>query len=357
MVCIKFKLDLNSWFFEESILESFLFNSRALIFIIVFYLFKFLPPIYKICKIRMQFGNNSASSNSNTFPPKTNNNFFPQFLPMNPFMNMMSSMTPFPSFGYPPVDFVQMKLMQSMFEKFVQSQMQRAPNVNPSLLMPAFENQFLMAMLNDNFLKAKTQPQQVAEQMATPIKEEFILNQLARNVVESNSTQPIININTHLNNKPKVEENKTSESPLKPEEAIREMLLYFVKQIGTVRRTVLEKDGESIHRNNEELKEIFMGLMKKFLSSRKTKEEKIKYVLRKCFKFMKDKLLEETGFTFDSTDDYTEKLNSDKVDKMFFKHYFSEKCGKQKKFLTKNEITCIKDISMPFRFLFFLSNY
>ena len=93
--------------------------------------------------------------------------------------------------------------------------------------------------------------------------------------------------------------------------------------------------------------------MKKFLSSRKTKEEKIKYVLRKCFKFMKDKLLEENGFTFDSTDDYVEKLNSDKVDKMFFKHYFSEKCGKQKKFLTKNEITFIKDISMPFRFVFY----
>ena len=301
----------------------------------------------------MQFANNSASSNSNTFPPRTNNNFFPQLF-MNPFMNMMPSMTPFPSFGFPSVDIVQMKLMQSMFEKFVQTQMHKAPNVNPNLLMPAFENQFLMAMLNENFLKkTNNKPNDAAEQMTTPIKEEFILNQLGVNVLESNSAQPMSIIKTHLDNKPRVEEeNKTTESPLKPEEAIQEMLLYFVKHIGTVRRTVLEKDGESIHRNNEELKEIFMGLMKKFLSSRKTKEEKIKYVLRKCFKFMKDKLLEETGFTFDSSDEYTEKLNSDKVDKMFFKHYFSEKCGKQKKFLTKNEISFIKDISMPFRFYY-----
>lgn len=145
---------------------------------------------------------------------------------------------------------------------------------------------------------------------------------------------------------------KNENKDLVPEECIKKMLSFFVKNIGTMRRTNLEKEGEKIHQNDPELKEIFHGLLKKMLSSKKTKEEKIKYVVRKCFKFMKDKLLEENGYTFDSSEDYTEKLNSDKVEKMFFKHYFSEKCGKNKKFLTKNEVSFIKDLSMPFRYSF-----
>jgi len=295
-------------------------------------------------------------------------------------------MSGFPSFPFPSTpDFVQMKLFQSMFEKFIQTQIQK-PNMNPQ------ENPFLMSLFYDSYLKmtrgqagrTATGLEGQSERTFTQIKEEYVQkeehktpsigNQVPLNINTNNISNISNNINansanisnnqlsnatlahtTHTSNTiitglppPNANEIKSS-GELNPEECIKEMLLYFVKHIGTLRRTLIEKDGELIHHNNPDLKEIFIGLMKKFLSSRKTKEEKIKYVLRKCFKFMKDKLLEENGFTFDSTDDYVEKLNSDKVDKMFFKHYFSEKCGKPKKFLTKNEITFIKDISMPFR--------
>jgi len=323
----------------------------------------------------MQYPNTSQSSNPALFPPKVNP-LFSQFPGMNPFFQMFSSMPPFQNFGFPSgPDFVQMKFLQSMFEKFLQFQMQK--NTNGFGFNSGLENPFLMNMFNETYLKAlkgqnpkpnvngvssDVQEQEAKAQMA--IKEEFIAQQtsIPANIESSqtmNNISPSVtapkNISPNLNLKvgSAEEEAKKPEGVLSPEAAIKEMLLYFVKHIGTIRRTLIEKDGEAIHHNNEDLKEIFIGLMKKFLSSRKTKEEKIKYVLRKCFKFMKDKLLEENGFTFDSTDDYVEKLNSDKVDKMFFKHYFSEKCGKQKKFLTKNEITFIKDISMPFRFVFY----
>ena len=342
----------------------------------------------------MQIPNSQHSSNPTSFPPK-----LPQFSPMNPFFQFFSLMSGFPAFPFPPTpDMLQMKIMHSMFEKFMQSQIPKpavgantnqatanAPLNLPDLSKPGLqENPLFMSMMYDSYLKGLRagRPDAIPGRGPFQIKEEFVTKEEPKNSntgliglpSNSNSINSHQNTNINLSNsngnstqtnanptsqpQPQTqsqpltssnEASKTNPGEPNPEDSIRDMLFYFVKHIGTLRRTIIEKDGEKIHQGNQDLKEIFIGLMKKFLSSRKTKEEKIKYVLRKCFKFMKDKLLEENGFTFDSTDDYVEKLNSDKVDKMFFKHYFSEKCGKQKKFLTKNEITFIKDISMPFR--------
>jgi hypothetical protein len=302
----------------------------------------------------MQFPNNQMPSQSAPFLPKTTqpypnlSNLYQAFA-MNSLYNL----------SFPPAqEFFQAKLYQSMFEKFLQSQPGHSSNTNinkpimpPNGLMGmnpfmATAENPLMSIFYDTYVKllknqvpkvptTNTEPINELKPMI-PVKEEFTPVQKEEKPIP----QPQV---------PIPQPQTATKTELSAENAIREMLLHFVKHVGTVRRNVLEKEGEAIHQNNEDLKEVFVGLLKKFLSSRKTKEEKIKYVLRKCFKFMKDKLLEENGFSFDSSDDYVEKLNSDKVEKMFFKHYFSEKCGKSKKFLTKNEITFIKDISMPFR--------
>ena len=282
------------------------------------------------------------------------------------------------NFSLPPAapELYQAKLYQSMFEKFLQSQnlVPKVPQMQMPMMSPYQENPF-MGIFYDTYLKLlKTQIlktsniQTNSSSISNPnetqfeakpvmaVKEEF--NELDHHLNSNNST--ITNNTANNSNSANITNSannaqssnniaKCNKSDLNPEACIKEMLFYFVKHVGSLRRNLLEKEGEKIHQNDEDLKEVFTGLLKKFLSSRKTKEEKIKYVLRKCFKYMKDKLLEENGFSFDSTDDYVEKLNSDKVEKMFFKHYFSEKCGKSKKFLTKNEITFIKDISMPFR--------
>lgn len=314
----------------------------------------------------MQYPN----TNPNAFPPK-----LMQFLPMNPFFQLFSMMSGFPSFPFPPpTDIVHLKLFQSMFEKFMQTQSQKNgtnPSDNPMFSSALFEN--YLKSLKTGMIPSRTGPGLVKEEFiqkeeikpqppSLPLQSPNPVPSAPTGNLPSSTPNLTANINLPQTNdassvKDVREGSQVPDSLPKPagqlnhEECIKEMLFYFVKHIGTLRRSIIEKDGERIHQNNPDLREIFIGLMKKFLSSRKTKEEKIKYVLRKCFKFMKDKLLEENGFTFDSTDDYVEKLNSDKVDKMFFKHYFSERCGKQKKFLTKNEITFIKDFSMPFRYL------
>lgn len=126
---------------------------------------------------------------------------------------------------------------------------------------------------------------------------------------------------------------------------IKKMLRFFIKNVGVMRRSQLEAEGAVIHGNEGEYKEIFHGLLRKFLSSTKTKEEKIKYILRKSFKYMKDKLTKDQGLKKDDL----EKVKGDKIEKVFFKHYFSEKFAKNKRFLTKSEISLMKDLVMPFR--------
>ena len=126
---------------------------------------------------------------------------------------------------------------------------------------------------------------------------------------------------------------------------IKKMLRFFIKNVGVMRRSQLEAEGATIHGNEGEYKEIFHGLLRKFLSSTKTKEEKIKYILRKSFKYMKDKLTKDQGLKKDEL----EKVKGDKIEKVFFKHYFSEKFAKNKRFLTKSEISLMKDLVMPFR--------
>ena len=332
----------------------------------------------------MQYPNNAVNANNSFLLPKASNPFN-SFASLGHLFQAFSTMNSFYNFPFPPTqDLLQAKLYQAMLEKLMpmpNNQIPKSSNpllqTNP-LLNPTQENPF-MSVFYDTYLKllknqiskspnnlnptnssleSKGNTSEISSEAKAlfAIKEEFIqektdIKDIKINPLPTQSPPINANITPHVQNN--IEE-EAKKNDLNPETCIKDMLFYFVKHVGTIRRNVLEKEGEKIHHNNEELKEVFLGLLKKFLSSRKTKEEKIKYVLRKCFKFMKDKLLEENGFSFDSSDDYVEKLNSDKVDKMFFKHYFSEKCGKQKKFLTKNEITFIKDISMPFRYYLFL---
>lgn len=265
-----------------------------------------------------------------------------------------------------PPEMLQPRAHQSAFEKFMQSQGPKPTNsmMNPFMFTPP-ENPVFMNIFYDAYTKAikeyfqkTTGPTENINRAESPVKEthEPPANILSPIPVkqEAQDKEETKKDDAELLNASSTNSSSNEPKEIIAEDCIKEMLTFFAKHIGSVRRSFLEKEGEKMHHNHEDLKEVFNGLLKKLLSSRKTKEEKIKYVLRKCFKFMKDKLLEENGYTFESTEDYVEKLNSDKVEKMFFKHYFSEKCGKTKKFLTKNEVTMIKDLSMPFRYFLYI---
>ena len=103
-------------------------------------------------------------------------------------------------------------------------------------------------------------------------------------------------------------EDTQEKSPKKPEKApqpqpsvsksdaldyIQNILAFLIKNVGRVRGTKLKIEGEKFHENIESIKEIYEGLMNKFMISNKTKEEKIKYILRKSFKYLGNKLKKE----------------------------------------------------------------
>lgn len=114
-----------------------------------------------------------------------------------------------------------------------------------------------------------------------------------------------------------------------------------------MRISQLKKEGEILCQSDERLEEVFHGLLNKFSSSFKTKEEKIKYVLRKCFSFMKKKLLVEFGYEAYSP---TCKIKRETSDKLFFRHYFAPTVNdKKSEFVTQKEIKELKSLIMPFR--------
>ena len=128
---------------------------------------------------------------------------------------------------------------------------------------------------------------------------------------------------------------------------IQNILAFLVKNVGRVRGTKLKVEGEKLHENIESIKEIYDGLMNKFMISNKTKEEKIKYVLRKSFKFMKEALMIKNGMSLETENDAAVKKQ---IENMFFEHYFSEK---NQEALSSKDYANIKDIIMPFRFVLF----
>lgn len=124
---------------------------------------------------------------------------------------------------------------------------------------------------------------------------------------------------------------------------IAKILMFLVKNVGKNKSGKVKMEGEKICEGIDSLKEVFDGLMSKFLVSVKTKEEKIKYVLRKSFKFMKEKLMEEKGI---AKSQENESFIKKKIERMFLDHYFS---GRNQEELSAEESNNIKDMIMPFR--------
>jgi len=61
-----------------------------------------------------------------------------------------------------------------------------------------------------------------------------------------------------------------------------------------------------------DLGNIFEALMNKYLTSSKTKEEKVKFILRKSFKFLKEKM------------EKTELTTKMEIDRQFFNEFFKK---------------------------------
>ena len=53
--------------------------------------------------------------------------------------------------------------------------------------------------------------------------------------------------------------------------------------------------GKPLYENSEQMEFVFRTLLAKFLKLRKTKEEMIKYCMRKAFKFIGDTKKEKSG--------------------------------------------------------------
>jgi len=67
---------------------------------------------------------------------------------------------------------------------------------------------------------------------------------------------------------------------------IREIVELVLKNIGKIKESKLEDEKEK-YAHSPELAEVFDLLIYKYTSTIKTKEEMVKYVLRKAFKAMK----------------------------------------------------------------------
>jgi hypothetical protein len=93
---------------------------------------------------------------------------------------------------------------------------------------------------------------------------------------------------------------------------IKLMLSFLVENVGKASSQRLQDEKQVYANKSPALASIYESLMNKYLLSSKTKEEKIKFVLRKSFKYMKDKIT--------SKDDMSKK----DIEKLFFEVYFND---------------------------------
>lgn len=99
-------------------------------------------------------------------------------------------------------------------------------------------------------------------------------------------------------------------------ESIRKILKYFMVNIGKIRSNRINAEREK-YVKSPCLLQIFDLLMKKYIMSNKTKEEKIKYILRKAFKYLGTKLKRDLN---------ENQIKSKKeFDQIFNEYYMSEK--------------------------------
>ena len=113
---------------------------------------------------------------------------------------------------------------------------------------------------------------------------------------------------------------------------IKELLNYLIQNLGVINISKIETNIERIlAKKGKTISEVFYCLLKKYKVSNKTREEKVKFILRKAFKYMKDEILLHENF-----------VSNKDIDKKFFKIYF------QNFELEKNK-SDIKDFLMPFR--------
>ena len=148
-------------------------------------------------------------------------------------------------------------------------------------------------------------------------KEALVANLPASVLIEEKQNEP--EFTKHKD----VDDSKTSTS-IEKNEGIQRILKYFIQNIGRVRSNRINAEREKYTKNTELLL-IFDLLMKKYIMSNKTKEEKIKYILRKGFKYLGNKLKKEHYIT--------RQIKSKKeFDKIFNDFYMSSK-----KSLNENE--------------------
>ena len=114
---------------------------------------------------------------------------------------------------------------------------------------------------------------------------------------------------------------------------IKEMLSFLVENVGKINQNKLESFCDKFTNKGKIILETYSTLLKKYKISSKTKEEKIKFVLRKAFKYMKEQIVAE------------EKLKSNKfIDQRFLQIYFQDDENKN-----AEEKSQLKDLLMPFR--------
>lgn len=263
-------------------------------------------------------------------------------IPFNPFsLSIISAMSQYSNF----LKFNE--LMKSFSPKFLDA------NPNPTLenqgpQMAAFQI-YMKSMLDK--AKAAGASEERQQQAASAKKETLLLTKPPTQIEKPRNEELIVKVEEELplikEEEPKVQVPVIKVDVPKAEafEYIQNILAYLVKSVGKVRGTKLKLEGDNFHHNIESIKEIYEGLMNKFMISNKTKEEKIKYVLRKSFKFMKEKLMIKNGFSLDAENDSTMKKQ---IEIMFFDHYFADS-----QHLDSSDFSCIKDMIMPFRFLLF----
>ena len=75
---------------------------------------------------------------------------------------------------------------------------------------------------------------------------------------------------------------------------IRTIIQYLLANVGRTSESQLEEE-QTKYQENKDLFEVFGALTEKYASTIKTKEEMIKYILRKTFKFIKGELKKETN--------------------------------------------------------------